>query len=133
MKLTVIPPVWGVTFAAAGFVTVGLVFLFGGTVNEPLLNALFVSVRFAFWGVLFGLLFTGAAALLGPRLRQPHPVAVCAVAGVSAGILAPLIMQSLSIVSGDGPVAWADVTDDVLWAVPFGALAAYVSLRLAAR
>jgi len=45
----------------------------------------------------------------------------------------PLFLQTMNVLSGDGPVAWGLVLDDAVWASVFGAAAAAGFLLLARR
>lgn len=140
MKIETVPPLvrypalWAATWALTGFLMAIVHGIVSGHGALPSLGGgLLYSIRFAFWGAVFGLLFAGAATLIGRGIVDRNRALVCIAVGVAVGILLPLIMQGFNLLSGDGLAAWADVLDDAVWAVPFGALAACVSLTFARR
>ena len=52
---------------------------------------------------------------------------------VVGGVGVPLFLQSMNVLTGDGPIAWGLVTDDAIWAMLFGGVAAAGSILLARR
>ncbi|MBY6203815.1 hypothetical protein [Halomonas denitrificans] len=97
--------------------------------------ALSLALRFALFGVLSGALFWWITGLLFRRERFVRfgrfPVLLGGAAGTA--VFVPLFLQTMNLLSGDGPVAWHLVLDDSVWAFVFGGVAALGSLELARR
>ena len=135
---------WGAAWAAAGGALVSAVVLFGpNPAIESLAERIGLSlVTGAMWGVRFGLIgaVIGAAfaavirvGYRGRRLADISPVKFGLLGAVVGGLGVPLFLQTMNVLSGDGPIAWGLVGDDAIWATLFGGVGAAGSILLARR
>lgn len=135
---------WGAAWAAAGGGIVGILALFEpsaaiDSLPERVGLAAFAAVA---WGVRFGLAgaVIGTAFALavrvgyrGRRLADIGPLRFSALGALVGGVGVPLYLQTMNVLSGDGPVAWNLVSDDAMWASVFGAVVAAGSILVARR
>jgi hypothetical protein len=93
------------------------------------------GVRFGVIGAVMGTAFSTVIRLgyRGRRLADISPVRFGLLGAVVGGVGVPLFLQTMNVLSGDGPIAWSLVTDDGLWASIFGGAAAAGSILLARR
>lgn len=120
--------IWGAAWAGLGFVAATL---FSGSV----LSGLVLGVKFGIFGGITGVAFSIVVPLVyqGRRLSSISPVRFGLFGGIVAGVFAPLFMQTMNVLGGDGLIAWGLVLDDVPFTALFGGLAAGGSLWLAQR
>jgi hypothetical protein len=135
---------WGVAWAVVGGLLVTALRLFDprpevGSVAERLgmaiASGIAGAVRFGIAGAVIGTVFSSVIRLgyRGRRLADINPVRFALLGAVVGGVGVPLYLQTMNVLSGDGPVAWGLVSDDALWAAVFGAAAAGGSILLARR
>ena len=135
---------WGAAWAAAGGALVAALSLFDPSpgieslperVGLAILSGIGWGVRFGIIGAVIGGVFSSVIRLRyrGRRLADIDPVRFAMLGAVVGGVGVPLFLQTMNVLSGDGPVAWGLVTDDALWATVFGAAAAAGSILLARR
>ena len=84
------------------------------------------------WGVAGGALVAGVGQF-DPSLADISPVKFGLLGAVVGGVGVPLFLQTMNVLSGDGPIAWGLVGDDAVWATLFGGVAAAGSILLARR
>lgn len=127
---------WGLGFGAIGLL-VSLPALPdetpGGMLRWQIVASL--AVRFAIFGVLCGALFWWVTGLLFERAAFARfgRVPVSLGGAVGTAVFVPLFMQTMNLLSGEGPVPWPLVLDDSVWAFVFGGAAALGSLELTRR
>jgi hypothetical protein len=135
---------WGAAWAVAGGVLVTVVGLFNagpgiGSLVERLgmavLSGIAWGVRFGIAGAVIGTVFASLVGLRyrGRRVSDINPIAFALLGAVVGGVGVPLYLQTMNVLFGGGPIAWGLVTDDALWATPFGAAAAAGLILLARR
>lgn len=135
---------WGLAWAlAGGGIAAVLTLIRPGPGVESLVERLGVAgLAGAVWGVRFGLAgavigtaFSGIVRLgyRGRRLADISPLRFTLLGALAGGVGVPLFLQTMNVLSGDGPVAWSLVTDDAVWATVFGAAVAGGSILLARR
>jgi hypothetical protein len=135
---------WGAAWAVAGGTIVTALSLFyPGPGIESLLERLGMAifsgiswgVRFGIAGAVIGTAFSSVIRLAyrGRRLADINPLGFALLGAVVGGVGVPLFLQTMNVLSGDGPVPWGLVTDDAVWASVFGAAAAAGSIFLARR
>ncbi len=135
---------WAAAWAVAGGALVATLGLFD---PDPRIESLPERVGLAvlagaMWGVRFGVIgaaigtaFSFAVRLgwRGRRLADIGPLRFGALGAVVGGVGVPLFLQTMNVLSGDGPVAWGLVSDDAIWASVFGAAVAAGSILVARR
>ena len=135
---------WGAAWAVAGCVLVAAVSLFDPDpgieslierVGLAILSGLAWGVRFGIAGAVIGAIFSSIIRLgyRGRRLADIDPLRFAMLGALVGGVGVPLYLQTMNVLFGDGPIAWGLVTDDALWATPFGAAVAAGSILLARR
>lgn len=135
---------WGAAWALAGGAIVAMLALFDPDpgieslverVGLAIFAALSWGVRFGLAGVVIGTVFSSVIGISyrGRRLADISPVRFALLGAVVGGVGVPLFLQTMNVLSGDGPIAWGLVTDDAIWASVFGAAAAAGSIWLARR
>ncbi|HEU4629569.1 MAG TPA: hypothetical protein VFS08_07470 [Gemmatimonadaceae bacterium] len=135
---------WGAAWAIAGGALVGVLALFDpspGIESLPerlglaVLGGVAWGVRFGLAGAVIGTVFSGVIRLRyrGRRLADISPVRFGLLGAVVGAVGVPLYLQTMNVLSGDGPIAWGLVMDDAPWAAVFGAAAAAGSILLARR
>ncbi len=135
---------WGATLGVVGGGLVGLyALIFAGPgveslperVGEALFAGVAMGVRFAVGGAFIGTLFATALRLAyrGRALANLRIGRSALLGALVGGIGIPLVYQFLNILSGDGPVAWKYLIDDIPWAATFGAAAAAGTIWMARR
>ncbi len=135
---------WGAAWALAGGVLVGVLALFSPEPEiESLAGRLGVAVLAGgMWGVRFGIAGAAMGTLFstvvrfgyrGKRLADISPGRFALLGAVVGGVGVPLFLQTMNVLSGDGPISWGLVLDDAPWAAAFGAAAAAGSILLARR
>ncbi|HSE68878.1 MAG TPA: hypothetical protein VLB12_17925 [Gemmatimonadales bacterium] len=135
---------WGAAWGLAGgaIVTVLSLFFPGSGVESlverlgmAILSGISWGIRFGIAGAVIGTVFSSVIRLAyrGRRLADINPLRFALLGGVVGGVGVPLFLQTMNVLSGDGPVAWGLVTDDAIWATVFGAAAAAGSILLARR
>lgn len=133
---------WGIAWAAIGGAIVTTITLVSPStdslvahVGRALAIGAMYGVRFGIAGSVIGGLFAGVVRFgyRGRRLADIDPVRFGLLGAVVGGLGVPLFLQLMNVLSGDGPIAWNLVTDDALWAAPFGAAVAAGSILLARR
>ena len=126
---------WGIGFGVVGLVVSLLAVEGVGAATPRWQIVLSLAVRFAIFGAICGTVFWWVTGLLFERKAFARlgrlPVFACGALGTA--IFVPLFLQTLNLLSGDGPVAWHLVVDDAVWAFFFGGGAALGSLELARR
>ena len=92
-------------------------------------------MRFGIIGAAMGAAFSAVVRLSfrGRRLADISPLRFGLLGAVVGGVGVPLFLQTMNVLSGDGPIAWGLVTDDGVWATVFGGVAAAGSILLARR
>ena len=135
---------WAAAWALAGGAIVTVLSLFNPgpgvaslfeRLELSLLAGMAWGVRFGIAGAVIGTLFATVIRLgyRGRRLADISPVRFALLGAVVAGVGVPLFLQTMNVLSGDGPVAWGLVWDDAIWASVFGGVAAAGSILLARR
>jgi MFS family permease len=135
---------WGAAWAAAGGAIVAALTLFSPDpaveslierVGLSILAGIGWGIRFGIAGAVIGTVFAGVIRLgyRGRRLADINPARFALLGAVVGGVGVPLFLQTMNVLSGDGPIAWGLVTDDAVWASVFGAAAAAGSIMLARR
>ena len=135
---------WGAAWAAAGGALVAGVSLFDpalaaeslpARIGLSLLGGAMWGVRFGIIGAVIGAAFAAVvrAGYRGRRLADISPVKFGLLGAVVGGVGVPLFLQTMNVLSGDGPIAWGLVGDDAIWATLFGGVAAAGSILLARR
>ncbi len=120
--------------AACAVVTVLL--LTGNAPRDAVwLRALGLAVRVGVVGGMAGTIFSLATIPFyrGRRLRDMHWLRFGLAGAVISGLGMPLVPKLLNILSGDGPVAWHLLPDDIPLLAVLGGGAAAVWLKLAQR
>ena len=135
---------WGAAWGVAGGALIGAITLFDATPEvDSIAGRLGIAVLGGMmWGVRFGIIGAAMGAVFssvirfgyrGRRLADISPGRFAVLGAVVGGVGVPLFLQTMNVLSGDGPIAWGLVTDDGLWASVFGAAAAAGSILLARR
>ena len=135
---------WGAAWAAAGGALIGALTLFdpgpgieslGERFGVAVLAGIAWGVRFGLAGAVMGTVFSTVVRLgyRGKRLADIHAGRFALLGAVVGGVGVPLFLQTMNVLSGDGPISWALVLDDAPWASVFGAAAAAGSILLARR
>lgn len=128
--------VWGIGWGLIGAVVVTLLLLTGNAPPDATwFRALGMAVRVGVVGSFAGAIFAAATILLyrGRRMREMHWARFGLAGAVISATTIPLLLQLLNIVSGDGMVAWSELTDDIPLLAVLGGLAAAIWLKLAQR
>lgn len=104
-------------------------------VGNALLAGVAMGVRFAMAGAFLGTLFAVVLRLSfrGKRVADLHPGRFALIGGVVSAVVMPLFYQFLNILSGDGPVAWNLLTDDIPFFAIAGAAGAAATVWIARR
>lgn len=104
-------------------------------IGEALFAGVAMGTRFALAGAILGTLFATTLRLSfrGKRIADLSPGRFALIGAVVGGVGIPLVYQFLNILSGDGPVAWKYLFDDIPWAVVVGAAGAYGTIWVARR
>lgn len=135
---------WGAAWTVAGGTIVFALALFdlpngaGSLVQRlgtAIVSAMAWGVRFGIAGLVIGAAFAGLIRFgyRGRRLADIHPARFTLLGAVIGGVGVPLYLQMMNVLSGGGPIAWSLVTDDAMWAAPFGAVVAAGTILLARR
>lgn len=135
---------WGAAWAAGGGALVtALSLLQPRPETAPFLARLGMAVATGIgWGVRFGVAGTVIGTVFalavrhgyrGRRLADLRLLPFTLLGAVVGGVGVPLFLQTMNVLSGDGPVAWRLVTDDAVWATVFGAAVAAGCLLIARR
>ena len=135
---------WGAAWTVAGGAIVFALALFdspsaaGSPVQRlgaAIVSAMAWGVRFGIAGVVIGAAFAGLIRFgyRGRQLADINPVRFTLLGAVIGGVGVPLYLQMMNVLSGGGPIAWNLVTDDAMWAAPFGAVVAAGTILLARR
>jgi len=135
---------WGAAWAVAGGALITVLSLFDPRPEvESLVERLGMAtvsgmasaIRFGLAGAVIGTVFSSVIRFgyRGRRLADISPVRFAMLGAVVGGVGVPLFLQTMNVLSGDGPVAWGLVLDDAPWAAVFGAAAAGGSILLARR
>jgi hypothetical protein len=124
--------VWGVGWFAIGlalFATLRVV----GIVSSSWEVVIGFALRAGVIGGVAGGAFAGVIRLLyhGRRLSEISWVRFGIGGGVFAGLLLPLFIQTMRLLSGDGLLAWELLLDDALLTAAFGGVAAGGSMKFA--
>src|SRR5690242_4879565 len=104
-------------------------------VGEALFAGVAMGTRFALAGAIMGTLSASTVrfGFRGKRVADLHPGKFALIGAVVGGVGIPLIYQFLNILSGDGPVAWKYLFDDIPWAATVGAVGAAGTVWMARR
>jgi MFS family permease len=104
-------------------------------IGEALFAGVAMGVRFAMAGVFLGTLFALVLRLSfrGKRVAELHPGKFALIGGVASAVVMPLFYQFLNILSGDGPVAWNLLYDDIPFFAVAGAAGAALTVWIARR
>jgi hypothetical protein len=128
--------VWGAAWfvVATCFVTVALLTGIAPT-DATWFRAFGMAMRIGVVGGMAGALVAGTTALFyrGRRLRDMHWITFGVAGAVVTAVGMPLVLQMLNILSGDGPVAWHYLTDDIPWMGVMGGAVSAAWLALAQR
>lgn len=135
---------WGAAWATLGGALVGGVALFSPDprieslperLGLAVASAVMYGIRFGIIGAVIGGAFAGVIRFgyRGRRLADISAVRFGLLGAAVGGVGVPLFLQTMNVLSGDGPVAWGLVTDDSIWASLFGGAAAAGSILLAKR
>jgi hypothetical protein len=135
---------WGIAWAVAGGALITALSLFDPRpeveslverLGMATLSGMAWAIRFGIAGAVIGTVFSSVIRFgyRGRRLADINPVRFAMLGAVVGGVGVPLFLQTMNVLSGDGPVAWRLVLDDAPWATVFGAAAAGGSILLARR
>ena len=104
-------------------------------IGEALFAGVGMGARFAMAGVFLGTLFSLVLRLSfrGKRVAELHPGKFALIGGVASAVVMPLFYQFLNVLSGDGPVAWNLLTDDIPFFAVAGAAGAALTVWIARR
>lgn len=124
--------VWGVGWLTIGFALFATVRVLG-VVSWSWAEVIGLAMRAGIVGGVAGGLFAGVIRLLyhGRRLSEISWVRFGIGGGVFAGLVLPLFLQTMNLLSGDGPVPWELLLDDALLTAFLGGAAAGGSMKLA--
>jgi hypothetical protein len=128
--------VWGGAWGAAGLAFVTLMLLTGNAPRDATwFKAIGLAARIGVVGGMAGVMFAVATMVLyrGRRMREMSWVRFGLAGAVVSAVGMPLVLQGLNILSGDGPVAWHLLTDDIPLLAVLGGGAASAWLWLAQR
>jgi len=126
---------WGIAFGVVGLVLAVLA-VDGDAAAMPRWQIVAsLAVRFAVFGLICGTVFWWITGMLFERARFAGfgRLPVFAGGAIGTALFVPLFMQTLNLLSGDGPVPWGLVLDDAVWAFFFGGGSALGSLEMARR
>jgi hypothetical protein len=127
--------VWGVAWGAAAFVTILTLRTIGVMVPAHIrwYDALGMAIRFGVVGGLAGVAFASAIRFFyrGKRLSDISLMRFTIGGALLGGVGVPLLMETMSVLTGGGLVPWSLIQTDALFAGLFGGLAAGGSLKLA--
>ena len=127
---------WGVAWGTAGFVLWTALRVMGLLPPEAGLRAAaFLATRLAVAGGVAALAFSAVVRLAyrGRRLREINWVKGGLLAGLVTGLVFPLFLQMMNLLSGDGLIPWSLVLDDGPLVGVLAAVAAGGTLKLAQR
>ena len=135
---------WGVSLGVfSGTLIAAYVFVVPGPGVESLPERVGVAifagaamgVRFAIGGAILGTLFATMLrfSFRGRRVSDLHPGKSALIGALLGAVGIPLVYQFLNILSGDGPVAWKYLFDDIPWAAVVGAAGAAGTVWIARR
>lgn len=128
--------VWGIGWGLIGAVVVTAMLVTGNAPPDATwFRAIGLAVRVGVVGSFAGAIFAAATILLyrGRRMREMHWARFGIAGAVISATTIPLLLQLLNILSGDGMVAWSELTDDIPLLAVLGGGAAAVWLKLAQR
>lgn len=128
--------VWGAGWFLVAVAVVTVLLLTGRAPPDATwFRAMGLAARVGVVGGMAGALFALATIVLyrGRRMREMSWVRFGLAGAVISGLGMPLVLQGLNILSGDGPVAWHLLTDDIPLLAILGGGAAAVWLKLAQR
>ncbi|MCU0624182.1 MAG: hypothetical protein MUF53_10005 [Gemmatimonadaceae bacterium] len=128
--------VWGAAWFLVAAAVVTVLLLTGNAPRDATwFKAFGLAARVGVVGGMAGTLFAGATMLLyrGRRMREMSWIRFGLAGAVVSGAGMPLVLQLLNILSGDGPVAWHLLTDDIPLLAVLGGGAAATWLKLAQR
>ena len=125
--------VWGAGWSAAAFAVMVTMRLAGAMSDASWLQMFALAVKFGVIGTIAGGAFSAVIGLVyrGRRLSEINWIRFALGGAVVTGVFVPLFLQTMNLLSGDGLVPWALVTDDAVLTAVFGGVAAACSLRLA--
>ena len=134
---------WAVAWGLAGGAVVAAIGLFDPNpgieslperVGLAVFSGIAWGVRFGIAGAVIGAAFATAVRIgyRGRSLADLSPVRFALIGAVTGGVGVPLYLQAMNVLSG-GPIRWALVADDAVWASVFGAAAAGGSILIARR
>lgn len=127
---------WGLGWFLAGLGLVTTLMLTGMAPRDATwFRAIGLAARVGVVGGFAGAIFALATVLLyrGRRMREISWVRFALAAAVVSATMIPLFLQLLNVISGDGPVAWSELTDDIPLLAVLGGGAAATWLALAQR
>lgn len=92
-----------------------------------------MSIRVGFVGFLTGFVFPTFIRLIyrGHRLQEISWWKFGLAGGLVAGLFVPTWMQTMNLLSGDGPVSFSLIRDDIVLSALLGAVASAISIKLA--
>ena len=125
--------VWGIGWGLLGFVTTFALGLTGVIERVWWLDAVGMGIRIGVVGGIAGAAFSAFIALAyrGRRIQDISPLRFGIGGALVSAVGLPLFMQTMNVLSGDGPVPWQHIRGDVLMLAAFGGVAAAFSLKLA--
>ena len=127
--------VWGAAWGAAAFVTMLGLRTAGVMVPASVtwLDALGMAIRFGVVGGIAGAGFASVVRLVyrGRRLADISAARFAIGGALVGGVGVPLLMETLSVLTGGGVVPWSSIQTDVAFAALFGAIVAGGSMKLA--
>lgn len=124
--------VWGVGWLITGLVLFATLRVFR-VLSWSWAEVIGTAMRAGIVGGVAGGVFAGVIRLLyhGRRLSEISWVRFGAGGGVFAGLVLPLFLQTMNLLSGNGPVPWESLLDDALLTAFLGGAAAGGSMKLA--
>lgn len=128
--------VWGVGWFLAAACLVSVMLLAGAAPRDATwVRAMGLAARVGVVGGIAGATFALTTILFyrGRRLRDLHWARFGLAGALVSATAIPLVLQGLNILSGDGMVAWSELTDDIPLLAILGGGAAALWLALAQR
>jgi len=127
--------VWGAAWGAAAFVTILGLRTIGVMVPASItwVDALGMAIRFGVVGGIAGAGFASVVRFIyrGRRIDDISAVRFAIGGALVAGIGVPLLMETLSVLTGGGITPWSLIRTDTIFSALFGGVVAGGTIKLA--